>query len=470
MITPVILSGGAGTRLWPLSRSLYPKQLLPLVGTESMLVETARRFASPEFGAPLIICSDQHRFIVAEQVRQAGITPSGIILEPVGRNTAPAAAIAALAVAERDPQGLLLLAASDHAMTAPEALQAAIAQGLSAAQAGKLVTFGIQPTRPETGYGYIQRGASLGDGVFAIDRFVEKPNLATAEAYVADGGYWWNASLFLFRADRFLEDLGRFRPDILEAAQKAFQAAHRDLDFLRLDAAAFKACPSESIDYALMEKSTQGAVVPVDPGWSDVGAWTALWEIGTPDADGTVSLGDVWTEGARNSYLRSEPDAPLIAAVGIDNLVVVSTRDAVLVAHKDKAQDVKKIVDQLKAAGRSEAESHAIVYRPWGSYEGLVAAERYQVKRIVVKPGEKLSLQMHHHRAEHWVVVAGTAKVTRDQEDVLIFENQSIYIPMGATHRLENPGKVPLHLIEVQSGAYLGEDDIVRLDDKYGRN
>lgn len=470
MITPVILSGGAGTRLWPLSRSLYPKQLLPLVGAESMLVETARRFPAPEFAAPLIICSDQHRFIVAEQVRQAGITPSGIILEPVGRNTAPAAAIAALAVAERDPQGLLLLAASDHAMTKPEALRAALARGEAAAKAGRLVTFGIQPTRPETGYGYIQRGAALSDGVFAIDRFVEKPDRATAEAYIADGGYSWNASLFLFRADMFLAELGQHRPDILAASEAAFRAAGRDLDFLRLDKAAFTACPSESIDYAVMEKSTKGAVVPVDPGWSDVGAWTALWEIGTPDASGTVSAGDVWTEGVKTSYLRAEPDAPLIAAVGVENLVVVSTRDAVLVASKDKAQDVKKIAEKLKAAGRSEAESHAIVYRPWGSYEGLVAAERYQVKRIVVKPGEKLSLQMHHHRAEHWVVVAGTAKVTRGTDEHLIFENQSIYIPMGETHRLENPGKVPLHLIEVQSGAYLGEDDIVRLDDKYGRN
>ncbi len=467
-ITPVLLSGGSGTRLWPMSRTLYPKQLLPLVTQDSMLVDTARRFVADGFSAPMVICNEEHRFIVAEQLRKAGIEPSGIVLEPFGRNTAPAAAVAALVVAERDPQGLVLLQASDHAMSKPEALVAAVRSSAEAAKAGFIVTFGITPSYAETGYGYIQCGQrEVSPGVLAVERFVEKPDKATAERYLQEGDFVWNASLFLYRADTFLAEMERHNPAMLAACRKAVSAAKRDLDFLRLDSAAFQDCPSDSIDYAVMEKTDRAAVTPVDPGWSDVGAWGALWDIGTKDDFGNVRLGDTLVQDVRGSYLRT--DGPMIAAVGVQDMVVVATKDAVLVAPRDRAQDVKKIVEQLKAAGRSEPDAHMEVFRPWGSYESIDQGERFQVKHITVKPGGKLSLQMHHHRAEHWIVVQGTARVTRGDTETLLFENQSIYIPMGEKHRLENPGMVPLHLIEVQSGSYLGEDDIVRFSDQYGR-
>lgn len=468
-VLPVLLSGGSGTRLWPMSRTLYPKQLLPLASDQPMLAETAARFQATDlFTAPMVICNEEHRFVVAEQLRQIGVRPRSIVLEPVGRNTAPAAAVAAMMVEADQPGGLLLLAPSDAVIRDVPAFHAAVRAAVPAAQAGALVTFGVTPTGPETAYGYIRYGAeAVSDGVFRVERFVEKPDLATARSYLAEGCYAWNAGLFLFRADVFLAELARTRPDILDGAREALDRSLADLDFLRLNRDAFGVCPSESIDYAVMEQTDRAAVVPVTMGWNDVGAWSALWDITAKDEAGNVAIGDIVTEDVQNSYLRSSHR--LLTAVGIRDLVVIVTDDAVMVAPRDRAQDVKKIVDQLKRAGRSEADSHSIVYRPWGSYQSIDAGERFQVKRIVVKPGAKLSMQMHHHRAEHWVVVHGTAKVVRDEEETLIFENQSIYIPIGARHRLENPGKVPLHLIEVQSGSYLGEDDIVRFEDVYGR-
>ena len=468
-IVPVILSGGAGSRLWPLSRKVLPKQLLPLAGPNTMIQETVARVRGETFAAPLVISGQEHRFLIAEQLRAGGVNDARIILEPAGRNTAPAAAIAALKILEDDPDGLLLLMPSDHVIADVAAFHAAIAAAAKAARDGALVTFGIRPAAAETGYGYIKSAKALpgAPGVFAVERFVEKPDRTTAEAYLASGEYYWNSGMFLFRAATFLAEMERLEPAMLGFCRDAIAHAHRDMDFIRLGEVAFLACPSQSIDYAIMEHAANAAVVPVEMGWNDVGSWQSLWDITPRDASGNAILGEVITQNARNSYIRSE--GPLVAAVGIENLVVVATKDAVLVSHRDAAQDVKKIVEQLEAGGRDHHIHHAIVHRPWGSYESVDTGERFQVKRIIVKPGAKLSLQMHHHRAEHWIVVSGSALVTCDDKEFLLQENESTYIPLGSTHRLENPGKVPLHLIEVQSGAYLGEDDIVRFEDTYGR-
>jgi len=459
-IVPVILSGGAGTRLWPLSRELYPKQLLPLAGEKSMIAETALRVASAPFGAPIIVCNEEHRFIIAEQLRAAGVAPRAILLEPIGRNTAAAAAAAAALL---EPGETMMLLPSDHVVRDTAAFAAAVATARNVVAQGRLVTFGIDPEQPETGYGYIKRGAALPqiDGAYAVQRFVEKPDLATAKAYLAEGGWAWNSGMFLFEAATFLAELARYEPAIAEHAAAAAKAASRDLDFVRLDKASFSQAPSKSIDYAVMERTDRSAVVPARLGWSDVGAWNALWELGPRDGDGNVLMGDVAVADTQNSYLRSEHR--LLTAVGVHDLVVVATRDVVMVADRDRAQDVKKIVDRLKAEGRSEVASHVVVHRPWGSYQTIDAGERFQVKRLTVKPGAKISLQKHAHRAEHWVVVSGIARVTRDAETLDLQENMSTYIPVGCVHRLV------LHIIEVQSGGYLGEDDIVRFEDSYGR-
>jgi mannose-1-phosphate guanylyltransferase/mannose-6-phosphate isomerase len=468
-IVPVILSGGSGSRLWPLSRKALPKQLLALTGSRTMIQETAVRAQGANFSAPLIISNQEHRFLIAEQLRTAGIAHAGIILEPVGRNTAPAAAIAALKVVEDDPEGLILLTPSDHIVADSAAFHAAIAVAEKAARAGALVTFGIKPTAPETGYGYIKSAAAMAEapGAFVIDRFVEKPDRATAETYVASGDYFWNSGLFLFRAQDFLDELARLQPRMLESCCDALAHAHRDMDFIRLGEPAFVACPSDSIDYAVMEHAAKSAVVPVEMGWNDVGSWQSLWDIATRSPDGNVLTGDVITENARNSYIRSE--GPLVACVGVEDLVVVATKDAVLISHRGATQDVKKIVDRLDLDKRDQHILHPVVHRPWGTYESIDSGANFQVKHIMVKPGAKLSLQMHHHRAEHWIVVDGTALVTCDKREFLLQANESTYIPLGARHRLENPGKLPLQLIEVQSGDYLGEDDIVRFEDTYGR-
>lgn len=467
-INPVILSGGVGSRLWPLSRALYPKQLLPLATERTMLQETALRVAeAARFAAPLVVANEEHRFMIAEQLRVVGIDPSAIILEPEGRNTAPAVALAALRLAADAPDALMLVMPSDHVIGDVAAFHGAVEAGARAAAADRLVTFGITPERPETGYGYIEAGDALTDGVRAVRRFVEKPDAATAAEYLASGRFYWNAGIFLFRAGHYLDELERQAPDILAACRAAMEKAASDLCFIRPDAAAFRASPSNSIDYAVMEKTASAAVVPVSMGWSDVGSWTALWEISPRDGDGNSRWGDVIALDSRNSLLRSE--GPAIAALGLDDMVVVATRDAVLVAPKERAQDVKKVVDELARSNRGEHINHVVVHRPWGSYQTADMGDRYQVKRLVVKPGEKLSLQKHHHRAEHWIVVQGTAKVTRNDETIILHENESTYIPIGAVHRLENPGKIPLCIIEVQSGSYLGEDDIVRFDDTYGR-
>ncbi len=468
-IVPVILSGGAGTRLWPLSRELYPKQLLPLLSEHSLLQETARRASGPLFAPPLIVCNDEHRFIIAEQLRQLDIKPQAIVLEPAARNTAPAVAAAAKMLAAEKRDTLMLVLPSDHAIADVGAFHKAVETAAAAARAGRLVTFGITPEHPETGYGYIRRGAALGGvaGAYAIERFVEKPDLETAQGYVADGAWSWNSGMFLFPARLLLDELMRFEPAMVEAVADAVGRANQDLEFVRLAKDSFSRAPAKSVDYAVMEKTERAAVVPATLGWSDVGAWSALWDIGDKDQSGNVVVGDVIAHETTNSYLRSE--RVLLATLGIADAVVVATSDVVLVAAKDRVQDVKKIVEQLKAKGRSEAVSHPIVYRPWGSYQSIDTGHRHQVKHIMVKPGHKLSLQKHAHRAEHWVVVSGTARVTRDEDMLTLRENMSTYIPVGCVHRLENPGPAPLHLIEVQSGGYLGEDDIIRLDDTYGR-
>jgi len=465
---PVILSGGSGTRLWPLSRSQYPKQFLPLVAENTMLQETlARLDGMAEVEAPVVICNHDHRFMVAEQLREMGVDARAIILEPVGRNTAPAVAMAALAAESADD--VLLVLAADHVIENIPAFQQVVGQACAAAEAGHLVTFGIVPAGPETGYGYIRRGgAEPGEGaLYRVDAFVEKPDHSTAQAYVESGEYYWNSGMFAFRASRYLDELERFHPEMLAVCREAFRAAESSADFVRLDMATFGPCPSDSIDYAVMEKTDNAVVIPLDAGWNDVGSWSALWEVAEKCADGNSLKGDVLVHDTRNSYIHSE--RKLVATVGVENMVVVETDDAVMVAPKERVQDVKKIVEQLKAGGRSEAVMHRKVYRPWGYYDSIFVGERHQTKRIVVNPGARLSLQMHHHRAEHWIVVKGTAMVTRGDEVLMLTENESTYIPIGTRHRLENPGVIPLEMIEVQTGSYLGEDDIVRFDDTYGR-
>jgi mannose-1-phosphate guanylyltransferase / mannose-6-phosphate isomerase len=476
MLTPVILSGGAGTRLWPLSRELYPKQLLALTGERTMIQETALRLEGLAAAPPVIVCNEAHRFLVAEQMRELGIEPQAIVLEPVGRNTAPAIALAAHAAlkasgakAEADP--LLLVLPADHVIRDVPAFHKAVQAALGAAEQGQLVTFGIVPTAAETGYGYIQiekgqRGAASG-GAFRIARFIEKPSAPVAADFVASGDYYWNSGMFLFGARRYLAELKRLAPGISRACAEAFAAATADLDFTRIDRKLFEACPADSIDYAVMEKTSDAVVVPLAAGWSDVGSWAALHEASEPDARGNVSRGDVIFEDSEGCYLYAE--SRLVSAVGLKDHVVVETKDAVLVAPRNRVQDVKKLVSKLKEQGRYEHSLHREVFRPWGSYDSIENGPRFQVKRLKVKPGAVLSLQLHHHRAEHWIVVSGTARVTRGDEVFLLEENQSTYIPIGVKHRIENPGKIALHIIEVQSGSYLGEDDIVRLEDHYGR-
>jgi mannose-1-phosphate guanylyltransferase/mannose-6-phosphate isomerase len=465
-LVPVILSGGSGTRLWPASREAHPKQFLPLAGTHSLLQATWLRAAAiPDARPPLVVANEEHRFLVAEQVRAVGATAGPILLEPVGRNTAPAIAAAALVASADGADPLLLVLPSDHLIGDPDAFLAALALARPAAQAGALVTFGIVPDAPETGFGYIK--AAPGDGVRSVERFVEKPDAATARAYVESGEYFWNSGMFLFRASRVIEELAATRPALLEHVRAAVAGARVDADFLRLDRAAFAAAPSESIDYAVMEHTTRAAVVPLSAQWSDVGSWSALWQVSERDAEGNCFEGDVLAMGTRDTLAHAP--RRLVALLGVRDLVVVDTEDALLVAHRDGVQQVKDIVARLKAEGRGQAQSHTLVFRPWGSYETVDAGERFQVKRIVVKPGAALSLQMHHHRAEHWVVVRGTARVTCDERVFELHENQSTFIPLGSKHRLENPTDAPLELIEVQSGGYLGEDDIVRFEDVYGR-
>lgn len=469
MLVPVILSGGSGTRLWPLSRESYPKQFLPLTGTSTMLQDTAARLTGLDASGPVIICNDSHRFTVAEQMRQIGVTPTAIVLEPIGRNTAPAVAIAALAALRSAPDRAdptLLVMPADHLLRDVHAFHAVVRTGLAAAASGKLVTFGVVPTKPETGYGYILKGEGAGP-VFPIAKFVEKPDAARAAEYVASGRHLWNSGMFMFRAKRYLDELRRFAPDMLDCCERALAGATSDLDFTRLPSDVFAQCPSDSIDYAVMEKTSDAVVVPLDAGWSDVGSWSALHENLPADADGNVTHGDVLTEDSHGNYLYSTQR--LVATVGLRDHVVVETKDAVFVAPKDRAQDVKNLVARLKKLGRGETALHREVFRPWGSYDSVDEGQRFQVKRLMVKPGATLSLQMHHHRAEHWIVVSGTARITCNDKVFLLSENESTYIPVGAKHRIENPGKVPLHIIEVQSGSYLGEDDIVRFEDSYGR-
>ncbi|QNM95041.1 mannose-1-phosphate guanylyltransferase/mannose-6-phosphate isomerase [Chitinimonas koreensis] len=466
-LTPLILCGGSGSRLWPLSRSAYPKQFLALAGEQSLLQQTLARIP-PQAAAPIIVTNDDHRFLVAEQCRAAGVRPARIVLEPAARNTAPAIAIGALLAQAADPDAVLLVLASDHVVQDVAAFRDCVAQALPVAQAGRLVTFGIVPASPHTGYGYIQRGVKDPRGPhYGIERFIEKPDAARAQALLELGGHYWNSGMFLFRADVFLAELRRFAPAIVAQAEAALAGADDDLDFMRLDRDAFEACPSDSIDYAVMERTQLGAVVEADIGWSDIGSWPALAEVLESDEEGNALQGDVVLEESRDCLVHASHR--MVAAVGVADLVIVETADAVLVTHKTQAQAVKKIVERLQTAGRSECAFHRRVYRPWGSYEGIDQGARFQVKRIEVKPGASLSLQMHHHRAEHWIVVRGTARVTCGDSVSLLTENQSTYIPLGATHRLENPGKLMLELIEVQSGAYLGEDDIVRFEDTYGR-
>ena len=466
-ITPVLLCGGVGSRLWPVSRQGRPKQYLNLIGETSMLQQTLTRIESVAQTSPIVVCNEEHRFLVAEQVRLLGITSPTIILEPEGKNTAPAIALAALAASASDPEVNLLVLPADHYVGKPSALIDAIEKAASASSQGKLVTFGLVPSRPETGYGYIKQGEALATDVSALEQFVEKPDQSTAEAYIASGDYVWNSGMFMFTAGQFLASLAQFQPEMARVCERAMEQAERDMDFIRPDADVFATCPSDSIDYAVMEHTPHGAVVSLDCDWSDIGAWSALWEAGDQDTAGNVTQGDVVLNKTQNSYVRSQ--SRLVTTTGVSDLVVVETADAVMVADRHSVQDVKDIVNALKASDRSEADVHHRVFRLWGSYESLIVGEGFQVKRIVVNPGQQLSLQMHHHRAEHWVVVRGTAEVVNGDETLLLKEDQSTYIPIGAKHRLTNPGKFPLELIEVQSGSYLGEDDIVRFEDVYGR-
>ena len=467
-IIPVILSGGSGSRLWPLSRQAYPKQLLALTGPDTLIQQTVKRADALENTCPpLLVCNNEHRFMVAEQLMQMGCKPMDIILEPVKRNTAPAVAVAAFRCLTEDPDSLMLVLPADHLLEETEKFQSAVNQGSYAADRDYLVTFGIKPKWAETGYGYIKKGDNLKNDLFKVEKFVEKPDRKTAQEYLTSENYYWNSGMFLLKPDVYLQELQRLEPEIYRACKGAFENAAKDLDFLRIDKGYFTQSPSDSIDYAVMEKTERAAVVALDCPWNDIGSWSSLWEVSPKDGAGNALKGDVVTEDVSNSLIISQKR--LVSALGIRDLVIIETPDAVLVANKERCQEVKKIVRHLKEKGREEFLFHSKVYRPWGSYEGLVTGERFQVKLITVKPGAKLSVQMHHHRAEHWIIVKGTAKVQRGDETILLTENESTFIPLGTVHSLENPGKIPLELIEVQSGSYLGEDDIVRIEDMYGR-
>jgi mannose-1-phosphate guanylyltransferase / mannose-6-phosphate isomerase len=469
VLIPLILSGGSGTRLWPISRRNLPKQFLALAGDVSLFQQTvARTSGIANVAPPIVVASDDHRFLVAEQLLEAGVNGASIVLEPLARNTAPAIALGALHALECDADAIVLVLPADHLITDTPAFIAAVAAAMPLAHSEWLVTFGIRPDRPETGFGYIHRAEALASGGYRVKQFIEKPELGTAQSYIADGGYDWNSGMFLFKASRYLQELEAFEPEMLAAVRESYASAAKDLDFVRVEKNAFARAKDISIDYAVMEKTTHAAVIPVSCGWSDIGSWSALWLAARRDRDGNHCEGDVIAIDTSNSLIWSH-DRHLIATVGVENIVVVTTPDATLVVHRDAAQDVKRVVDQLKADNRTEHSLHRVVHRPWGSYDSLESGERFQVKRIVVKPGASLSLQMHHHRAEHWIVVSGTAEVTCGEKVFLLSENQSTYIPLGSVHRLRNPGQMPLELIEVQSGSYLGEDDIVRLDDVYGR-
>ncbi len=469
MLHPVILVGGSGTRLWPLSRQSMPKQFLPLASQYSLLQDTLLRLDGLDLAPPVFVCNQEHRFLVAEQVQAVGVKPEALMLEPVARNTAPAIAAAALNLVQKNPDALMLVLPSDHVITDVAAFHNCVRHAEKAAQDGFLVTFGIVPHRAETGYGYIQRGEVLLDdaSAFRVSRFVEKPDEKTAESYVASGDYSWNSGMFLFRAQAFLDELEKYHPEIVSSTRLAVDGAYQDLDFCRLEEVAFQSSPALSVDVAVMEKTDKAVVIPSDIGWSDLGSWSALWEMQPKDAAGNAARGEVFLHDARNCYVHAE--RRLVAVVGVDDLVIVETADALLVTHRLHSQNVKKIVQWLNSEGRTEHETHRKVFRPWGSYEGIETGERFQVKRLIVKPGQKTSMQMHHHRSEHWIVVSGTAEVTVEGNKTIVTENESIYVPCGVTHRIHNPGKIPLHFIEVQSGAYLGEDDIVRTEDNYGR-
>lgn len=467
-LIPVILSGGSGSRLWPLSRAVYPKQLLSLTGPDTLIQQTAKRASCLNNSArPLIVCNNEHRFLVAEQLHQTSLDPLDIMLEPVGRNTAPAIAAGALRCLKEGPESVMLVLPADHLLGDLGKFQGAVEQGMQPALKGKLVTFGIKPYSAETGYGYIKKGSPLADNLYRIKSFIEKPAKLEAEKYLSSGGYFWNSGMFLFKPEAYLSELERCQPEIFKCCTEAYEKAVRDLDFLRLDEKAFESCPSDSIDYAVMEKTEKGAVVGLDSSWNDIGSWDSLWNVSSQDEAGNVLQGDVIAEDVSGSLLLARKR--LLAALGVKDLIVVETPDAVLVADRNRSQDIKKIVNDLKKNGREEFLSHSKVYRPWGSYESIVSGDRFQVKLIKVKPGAKLSVQMHHHRAEHWIIVRGTARVQKGAETILLTENLSTFIPLGTVHSLENPGKIPLELVEVQSGSYLGEDDIVRLDDVYGR-
>ncbi|CNE67329.1 mannose-1-phosphate guanylyltransferase [Yersinia nurmii] len=462
MLLPVIMAGGSGSRLWPLSRTHYPKQFLALTSELTMLQETLLRLDELPHLAPLVICNEDHRFIIAEQLRQKKLSHSGIVLEPVGRNTAPAIALAALHATLNGNDPLLLVLAADHVIQDKPAFIQAVKRAEPLAEAGKLVTFGIVPNSPETGYGYIRQGALVEDGAYEVAAFVEKPDLATAQEYLVSGNYYWNSGMFVFKASRYLQELGLHRPDILEACQRAIAGQRADLDFIRLNEEAFYNCPDDSIDYAVMEKTSDAVVVPMDAQWSDVGCWSALWEINDKDSQGNVVRGDVLIEDMHDSYVYSQNR--LVATVGVNDLIIVETKDAVLVAHKDKVQDVKSIVNKLKLEERCEYLQHREVYRPWGSHDAIAEGVRYQVQHVSVKPGQRIATQIHYHRAEHWVVVSGIAKVHYGDKTYLVNENESTYIPVGIAHSIENPGKIPLEIIEVHTGNYLSESDVERVD------
>ncbi|AGI25763.1 mannose-1-phosphate guanylyltransferase/mannose-6-phosphate isomerase [Pseudomonas sp. MT3] len=466
---PVILSGGSGSRLWPLSRKQYPKQFLALTGEHTLFQQTLERLVFEGMEPPVVVSNQEHRFIVQEQLEALHLNTQAILLEPFGRNTAPAVAIAAMKLLAEGRDELLLVLPADHVIEDQRAFQRALALATNAAEKGEMVLFGVPANRPETGYGYIKSGDERGlpDGVIRVERFVEKPDEARAQQFVEEGGYYWNSGMFLFRASRFLEELKKHDTDIYDTCLLALERSQHDGDVVNIDAATFECCPDNSIDYAVMEKTRRACVVPLAAGWNDVGSWSSIWEVHDKDADGNVTMGDVVVHDSHNCLVHG--NGKLVSVVGLEDIVVVETKDAMMIAHKDRVQDVKKVVNQLDAAGRSETQNHCQVYRPWGSYDSVDMGGRFQVKHITVKPGARLSLQMHHHRAEHWIVVSGTAQVTCDDNTFLLTENQSTYIPIASVHRLANPGKIPLEIIEVQSGSYLGEDDIERLEDVYGR-